>query len=241
MRHLLSLILALVLSPLIYVAAGFSAVKVAEANGGDSLAIVPAVVGLGSALVAGALYALLVMARLSPLGPVLAGLAYLGVSAWALFDQGNFLSTVPGDLAGVRNVLHVPAGFGSALLAVPLLATIFSPRRWRRKADGPSAQTAAYPSPASAAPTYAPLGGSDAYAAPSYAPTTFEQPQPTLTTPTYEAPKFETPSYGAPPPAPSFQPPMYTPPPGSSSSTFSGFTPPQQTTPPEGEDPYFRR
>jgi hypothetical protein len=240
MRHLLSLILALVLSPLIYVAAGFSAVKVAEANGGGSLDIVPAVVGLGAALVAGGLYALLVMARLSPVGPVLAGLAYLGVAAWALFDQANFLSTVPGDLGGVKGVLHVPAGFGSALLAVPLLATIFSPRRWRRKATGMSAQTAAYPSPSSAAPTYAPPGSGDAYAAPTYAPTTFEQPTHTLTTPTYEAPTFETPSYGAPPPAPSFQPPMYTPP-SSSSSTFSGFTPPQQPTPPEGEDPYFRR
>ena len=69
MRHLWSLVLALVLTPLIYIAAGVSAVRLSDARGLGSTAVI----GLVAALVAGGLYALLVMVHLSPVGPVVAG------------------------------------------------------------------------------------------------------------------------------------------------------------------------
>jgi len=158
MRHLLSVALALVLTPLIYIAAGLSAIKFGEANELGNIETVPALVGLFAAFVAGALYALLVMARLSPVGPVLAGVVYLGLTLWALLAPSGFLNTMPARLFGVDDLLYVPVGFGTALLAVPLLVTVFSPRRWRRDAQpGAVAYQAApaYPSaPGSAAPSY---------------------------------------------------------------------------------------
>jgi hypothetical protein len=165
MRHLLSVVLALVLTPLIYVSAGYSAVKFEEANATGTIAVAPAALGLIAAFVAGGLYALLVMARLSPLGPVLGGLAYLGVTLWALFDLTGFHSAVPGDLFGVKGLLHVPVGFGTAMLAVPLLVTVFSPRRWRRSVT-PEAETAPV-SPYGSAPGSA-APGEPPSVAPSY-------------------------------------------------------------------------
>jgi hypothetical protein len=131
MRHLLSAALALVLTPLIYISAGFSAIKFGEANELGRLEAAPAALGLVAALLAGGLYALLVMGRLSPVGPFLAGLLYLGVTLWRVFDYAGFAGRFPGDLFGVDNLLLIPAGFGTALLAVPLLFTIASANRWR--------------------------------------------------------------------------------------------------------------
>jgi hypothetical protein len=137
MRHLVSIALALVVTPLIYISAGFSAIKFDAAHeAGVDLA--PAGLGLLAALLAGGLYALLVMARLSPVGPVLAGLSYLSVTLWWLFDEAGFVRTVPGDVLGVPGLLHVQVGFGTALLAVPLLATVGSRNRWR-SAEAPLA------------------------------------------------------------------------------------------------------
>jgi hypothetical protein len=137
MRHVLSIVVAVMLTPLIYMAAGFSAIKFGDANEQGSIEIGSAALGLVAAFVAGGLYALLVMTRLSPAGPVLAGLIYLGITLWRLLDLDGFRSAVPGDLFGVDELLHVPAGYGTALLAVPLLFTVFSPRRWRP--DDPAA------------------------------------------------------------------------------------------------------
>jgi hypothetical protein len=131
MRHLLSAALALVLAPLIYVSAGFSAIKFGEANELGRLEAAPAALGLLAALAAGGLYALLVMGRLSPIGPFLGGLLYLGVTLWRVFDYAGFARTFPDDLLGVAGLMQVPAGFGTALLAVPLLFTIASTSRWR--------------------------------------------------------------------------------------------------------------
>ncbi|HEX6870175.1 MAG TPA: hypothetical protein VF163_03670 [Micromonosporaceae bacterium] len=170
MRHLLSVVLALILTPVIYMSSGYSAAKLSEANIGD-LDFAAAGLGLLAGFLAGACYALLVMARLSPLGPFLGGLAYLGATVWALIDQAGFVDTVPADLFGVRGVLHIPVVTGTALLAVPLLLTIFSPRRWRRSAQpAPVAYQAApeYPTTvSSAAPTY---GDSPVYTPPTYQP-----------------------------------------------------------------------
>jgi hypothetical protein len=179
MRHLLSFLLSLVLAPLIYISAGFSAVKFGEADGlGTS-----AVLGLVAAFVAGGLYALLVMSRLSPVGPLFAGLLYLGVTIWALVDRASFADVVPADLFGQKGLLHVPLGFGTTLLAAPLLFTVFSPRRWRSSAEPAPATYNAAPTystslPGSAAPTYSDADTSTAV--PTYTPsspvTTYEPP-----------------------------------------------------------------
>src|SRR5688572_9246752 len=105
MRHLLSAVLALVLTPLIYISAGFSAVKFGEANELGRIEAMPAALGLLAALLAGGLYALLVMGRLSPIGPFLAGLLYLGVTLWRVFDYAGFARYFPDDLFGVKNLL----------------------------------------------------------------------------------------------------------------------------------------
>ncbi len=158
MRHLVSLVLSIILAPLIYIAAGYSAVKVDAAHAAAGIDWGAAALGVVAGLIAGALYAVLVMARLSPFGPVVAGLIYLGLTLWALLDASGFASVMPDRLLGVDNVLLAPVGAGTLLLAVPLLFTIFSPRRWRRSAEpGPTAYQAApaYPTTVpSAAPAY---------------------------------------------------------------------------------------
>ena len=200
MRHLLSFVLSLVLAPLIYISAGFSAVKFGEAT---QLGLA-AILGLLAAFVAGGLYALLVMARLSPVGPVLTGLLYLGVTIWAVVNPASFVDVVPADLFGQKGLLHVPVGFGTALLATPLLFTVFSPRRWRGSAQ---------PAPATfdAAPVY-----QGAPATPAYADTDTTQ----NAAPSYAASAYTPPSY----PATTYEPPVYTPP--------SSYTPPSQSASP---------
>ncbi len=210
MRHLWSLALSLVLTPLIYISAGLSAVKFDGANGLEA----SAVVGLLAAFVAGALYALLVMGRLSPVGPIVAGLVYLGVTLWAVLNRDGFESVIPADLLGEEGVLHVPVGMGTALLAAPLLLTVFSPGRWRGSA------TPATPS-YDAAPVYADVASSAAptYAAsvPSAAPTYVAPGASVSSAPTYAAPSYAATTY---------EPPVYTPP--GSASTF-----PAPTYPPD--------
>jgi len=187
MRHVLSVVLGIVLAPLIYMAAGVAAVKFTGSRVGSSLELAPTAIAMSAALAAGGLYALLVMARLSPLGPVLAGLMYLGATIWALVSPSSFMDVVPGDLIGIKGALYAPVGMGTVILAVPLLATVFSPRRWRRYAT-PGAAVGAY----SAAPSYSSLPGS---AAPSYdTPSAFDQP----TVPTYQPPSYNPPVYTPP-------------------------------------------
>lgn len=173
MRHLWSFLLSLLLTPLIYISAGFSAVKFSQATGlGQN-----AVLALAGAFVAGGLFALLVMARMSPVGPIFGALVYLGVTMWALLDAKSFTDVIPADLFGQKNLLHVPVGFGTALLAAPLLFTVFSPGRWRGAPAGPPSFDAApaYPPPPfSAAPAYHP--DSTLNAAPTYEPPVYTPP-----------------------------------------------------------------
>jgi hypothetical protein len=199
MRHVWSLLLALVLTPLIYASAGLSAVRLADAR---ELGMT-AGVGLVAALVAGGLYALLVMARLSPVGPIVAGLVYLGVTLWTLLDRSGFEDLIPPDLFGEKGVLHRPVGMGTALLAAPLLLTVFSPRRWRRLAQPEAPTYDAAPSYPTVYPSAAPsYDDTLVTAAPSYTPT--------VSTPAadYDPPSMAT-----------YEPPVYTPP--SSAATFS--------------------
>jgi hypothetical protein len=151
MRHLGSIVLSLLLAPIVYVLTGVGMVKSLEAVSADSTrtrysALAVALVAIA---VAGLLYSVLTLVRLSPLGPVLAGLALFTVTVWAVVSTSSFQNAVPHSVFGVRGAVTVPAAGVAALLAVPLLATIVSPRRWRRHDYTPAA--VAY---SSESPTY---------------------------------------------------------------------------------------
>jgi hypothetical protein len=198
MRHVLSVVLGIVLAPLIYIAAGVSAVKFTESRVGGSLELAPTAIALSAALAAGGLYALLVMARLSPVGPVLAGLIYLGATIWALVSPSSFTDTLPGDLFSVEGALYAPVGMGTVILAVPLLVTVFSPRRWRRYANGGAAvggyqASPVYTTPGSAAPAYDTQSPFDQPTIPTYQPPSYNPP--VYTPPTYPDTIEETPRY----------------------------------------------
>ncbi len=151
MRHLGSIVLSLLLAPIIYALVGIGLVKVSDVPSHLSTSDYKAVsIGLAALLGAGLAYALLVMARLSPLGPVLAGLGYLAVTGWYIGSRSSFTRVVHADTLWVRGAALAPAGAVTALLTVPLLATIVSPRRWRRWANPPA--TPGYPPPT--APAY---------------------------------------------------------------------------------------
>ncbi|WP_213453589.1 hypothetical protein [Rhizomonospora bruguierae] len=182
MRHLFSLLVSLILAPAIWLGVGVGGNRVLAARTGNATPQHPDALlllfGLAVLLAAGLLYALLVLARLSPVGPVLAGLAYLGATGWAMFAYDSFRDLVPTDLGSLTGVGEVPAGGVAALLAVPLLLTLFSPRRWRRHET-----TAAQPvTPAYSGPAAYP------YQQPGYVPAPQPLPDPTLdetTTPLY--------------------------------------------------------
>lgn len=191
MRHLGSIVLSLLLAPIVYALTGIGLVKMAgiprHLSGHDYMTLG---IGVAALIGAGLAYALLVMARLSPLGPVLAGLGFLGMTAWYIGNRSSFTRIIPENLLGVRGALWAPASAVAVLLAVPVLATIVSPRRWRRWANPPAAVAAPgytppavtgdesgypgtpYPGAPSYSPSYSPspaYPGSPAYsAAPAY-------------------------------------------------------------------------
>jgi len=193
MRHLWSLLLALALTPLIYAAAGLSAVRLSDARGFG----IAAAVGLVAGLVAGGLYAVLVMMPLSPVGPIVAGATYLGVTVWSLLDKSGFEGFLPSALFGEDGVLQRPVGMGTALLAGPLLLTVFSARRWRGTEEPPVPAVQPPAPPAAVAP-----------AAPAQEPTP-SYPDTAVIRPTY-TPATGPPSGAA--GAPTYEPPVYTPP-----------------------------
>jgi hypothetical protein len=179
MRHLGSIVLSIILAPLIYVLAGVGEIKLATngaldaAGRGTNWADVG--IGAGAIVVAGALLAVLVMARLSPLGPVIASLLYIAISAWAVLDQSSIVKTLGHSVFGISDAAEAPLTGLALLLAIPLLATIFSPRRWRGRdeiVDAPHVEP-------NAAPTYTDIAD-PTYGQPAY-------PVPTSAAPAYEA------------------------------------------------------
>ncbi|MBO0871641.1 MAG: hypothetical protein J2P15_24075, partial [Micromonosporaceae bacterium] len=132
MRHLGSILLSVILAPVIYLLAGIGVAKLSI--GAEKLST-GALIGFVALLGAGALYAVLMLARLSPAGTLLAGLAYLAVSAWFLVSPG-MVNHLPHSVIGVQGAATFPLGGVAAVLAVPLLATVFSARRWRAAPGG---------------------------------------------------------------------------------------------------------
>ncbi|MFC7243364.1 hypothetical protein ACFQO7_12830 [Catellatospora aurea] len=132
MRHIGSFLLALVFAPAIFLltGTGLSAFQTMWVNGGAPSAVVDAAVAAGALLLASALYAILTMVRLSPVGPFLAGLGMLGMSVWAAGWQQSYTDTF------AMLDVHMGGAVGQSglglVLSLPLLATVVSPRRWRK-------------------------------------------------------------------------------------------------------------
>jgi hypothetical protein len=182
MRHLGSIALAIVLTPLLYVLAGVGEIKfatngakIAAGQGTDWTAI-----GIGAAaiVIAGGLFALLVMARISPLGPVIAALALIGVTVWAVLKQASLIKLLGHSVFGINGAAEAPLSGLALLLAVPLVITIASPRRWRSKDKVAVATYDTAVPPTEVPPTAAPTYGDGDFEQPTY-------PVPTSAAPTY--------------------------------------------------------
>lgn len=134
MRHFGSLLLAAVFAPAVFLLTGTGLSAFASARS-DTFTDDPfgTLAALGALLLAGVLYGILVMVRLSPVGPGLAGIALMGASVFALVAPATYDET----LSSLQ--VHMGGAVGQwglgVLLGVPLLATLTSPRRWRRSAE----------------------------------------------------------------------------------------------------------
>jgi hypothetical protein len=122
---------ALVLAPAVWVLAGVGLTHDLSTRGRDEFAV-ESITGLVLLLLAGAAYAILLFAPISPAGPTLGGLAFLGAAIWALQAPTAYADVWPAGVAKEGFDLSRP-GYGlAALLAVPLIGTALSARRWAR-------------------------------------------------------------------------------------------------------------
>ena len=136
MRHLWSLIAGVVLAPIVWAAAAYGQAVTAQvsANGAptsfESKMLIAATAFVG----AGLLFGIVGTLRLSPVGPIVAGLAYLGCYAFAIAapatanDAFNRVTKV-GDYD-----IHYATALTSGLIPVlgaALLMAVFSGGRWR--------------------------------------------------------------------------------------------------------------
>jgi hypothetical protein len=192
-RHLGSVLLALLVAPLGFVLTGRGlgglaevAAEAPQAEQTDYFAIITASAALG---LAGLGLALLVMARLAPLGPALAGAGYLAIGVWALVDREQMLDAFPGDLVGLADDRLTLAATVAPLLAVPLLVTLFIPRRWRRPDRRSQLIERLYRPPVRR--PYRPPGSPPAKS-PAPAAAAPPRPTPTLTQPTVPQPAVPT-------------------------------------------------
>lgn len=136
MRHLGSLLLALVIAPLGWLLTGTGLVLF---NHGLVLRRpfdMDVYAGLLALIVAGLLFAVPLLVRLAPVGPAVIAVSYLGLTAWGALGD-SFHELLPESVLGVEGALTVPANGTAALIAVPLLLTIVQPQRWRPAARPP--------------------------------------------------------------------------------------------------------
>ncbi|GAA0226632.1 hypothetical protein [Cryptosporangium japonicum] len=182
MRHFGSLVLALVVAPVVWVAIAFGTNRLARSvldlSGSSDT---DKFLGIGLLLVAAIALGVLLVPRISPVGPIVAGAGFLAVSALGLasdspvYDLGkDVLSTADQQTL----VSPIPTGYlwlAGFLLLVPLVV----PARWRK-------QRRAEPLAAPAAGPYGP-GGPGPGAPTSYNPT----PSP------YEPSPYEPSPYGS--------------------------------------------
>jgi hypothetical protein len=131
MRHLRSIFYALVLAPCIWVLLAVGFTDDLSSRGRDFFAA-ESISGLLLLIFSGILFSILAAGPVSPAGPVLAGAAYLGVTVWAFNAPASYAALWAPEVAKEGFDLSRP-GYGlAAVLAVPLLGTALSARRWAR-------------------------------------------------------------------------------------------------------------
>ncbi len=194
MRHVGSIVLSIISAPIIYVLTGVGMVKFGQNAGpvasGAANNWTDVGIAAGSIVVAGALWAVLTMVRMSPLGPLIAGLLLIGAEVWGLLDQSDLVKLFGTSVMGVNGAAEMPLNGPALLMAIPMLATIFSPRRWNGAEKAVVAGSAyptynagpSYPEPTSAAPNYPTPDGTYAADAETYVPET-DSTTPFQTTP----------------------------------------------------------
>ncbi|MDT5040343.1 MAG: hypothetical protein QOE51_1328 [Actinoplanes sp.] len=132
MRHVRSILYALVLAPAVWVlcGAGFTGDLIGRAH--DSAGTVESLTGLMMLLLAGAAYAILIFSPISPAGPLLGGLVYLAAGLWSWAAPSSYASVWSPELSKDGFNLSLP-GYGLALvLSVPMICTALSAQRWAR-------------------------------------------------------------------------------------------------------------
>jgi hypothetical protein len=132
LRHLRSILYALVLAPAVWVLCGVGFSSDLTGRARDATGSVETVSAILLLVLAGAAYAILVFAPISPLGPALAGLVFLGVAVWALVAPESYAGVWPAAVTKEGFDLSRPGHALAALLAVPMVCTALSARRWAR-------------------------------------------------------------------------------------------------------------
>ncbi|SDT70031.1 hypothetical protein [Actinoplanes derwentensis] len=131
MRHLRSIFYALVLAPSIWVLIGVGFTNDLSSRGRDFFSA-ESISGLLLVIFAGILVTILAFSPISPAGPALTGTAFLGVTIWAWNSPAEYAALWAPEVAKEGFDLSRP-GYGlAALLAVPLMTTALSARRWAR-------------------------------------------------------------------------------------------------------------
>ncbi|MGH3737372.1 MAG: hypothetical protein ACRDT6_17430 [Micromonosporaceae bacterium] len=135
MRHFLSLLAGLLIAPVAWIVIGLGQTKLGLAAAGDQYDTGRAIPALAVLAAAGLLIGLIGSTRISPLGPLFAGLLLLGGQALYVWRP----SVIPG--LGSTKLLGVPAGaFMSTpastglagVLGASLVVALLSIGRWRR-------------------------------------------------------------------------------------------------------------
>ncbi|MDI1460473.1 hypothetical protein QEZ54_05785 [Catellatospora sp. KI3] len=132
MRHVWSLLAAIVITPLAWAAAAQGQAMLAVSVSPD----VPTGMWVGLAVLAGAglVLGLIGALRQSPVGPLFTALVYLGFTAWFLAQPVATLQALDWGwkIGGYRADLTLPLQTGLlAAVGALLLVAVFSPGRWR--------------------------------------------------------------------------------------------------------------
>ena len=131
MRHLLSLLLGLLIAPAVWIAAGLGQAKLIEVTD-TGLTLRGATVPLAVLAGAGLVFGIIATTRVSPAGPLVAGLLIVGVQVAYLARPERITDLVPKKFLGAEAALTLPATTGlGAVLGVGLMVALFSLGRWR--------------------------------------------------------------------------------------------------------------
>jgi hypothetical protein len=134
MRHLGSLALSAVGGTMLYLLLGIGSVRLEHAatliQDGSNRGSLDLVIGVGFVTAAGACVGVLLMPRWSPLGSAPLGLALGAMGVLAVAAPGRLARLLPDAALGLHGLRSAPPA-ACLLLAVPLLVTLVSRRRWR--------------------------------------------------------------------------------------------------------------